>query len=222
MLKDKIQAQSIFIGESIKAALQRLSATSGRILFVVDDEDRVLGTITDGDIRRGIIGNLELSESINKIMQTKFTFLASGDPDLKNRAKQLMLRRKVEQIPVLDKEGRIIDLIMLLELLDAKPNLNLFESKFDNEVIVMAGGKGVRLDPFTRILPKPLIPLKDKPIIEHIMIRFLRNGFDRFKIIVNYKKDMIKIFFSDTDFQYNIELIEEDEYLGTAGGIGFA
>jgi NDP-sugar pyrophosphorylase family protein len=83
----------------------------------------------------------------------------------------------------------------------------------------MAGGKGTRLDPFTKIIPKPLIPLKDKPIIEHIMDRYFSRGFNRFVVIVNYKKEMIKLYFAENNLPYSIEFVEEPDYYGTAGGL---
>jgi NDP-sugar pyrophosphorylase family protein len=89
----------------------------------------------------------------------------------------------------------------------------------DVPVIIMAGGKGTRLDPFTKILPKPLIPFQDKPIIEHIMDRFYASGFSRFMLIVNYKKEIIKMYFAENALPYEIQFIEEDDYYGTAGGL---
>jgi NDP-sugar pyrophosphorylase family protein len=126
----------------------------------------------------------------------------------------------IEQIPVLDGGGKVADVLLWLDFLtEEKPTAERSRIIFDNPVIIMAGGRGTRLDPFTKILPKPLIPLCDKPVIENIMNRFNDNGFSRFYIIVNFKKEMIKAYFAESSLPYSITFIEEDDFYGTAGGM---
>lgn len=111
------------------------------------------------------------------------------------------------------------DIIARSDYLDPKGKEYGCEYFPQHKIVIMAGGKGTRLDPFTKIIPKPLIPLKDKPIIEHIMDRYYSRGFNQFVILVNYKKEMIKLYFTENKLPYNIEFIEECDYYGTAGGL---
>lgn len=130
-----------------------------------------------------------------------------------------MADRKIEQIPVLDSEGVIVDVILWTDVLGTPKSPEKRES-YSNQIVIMAGGKGTRLDPFTRILPKPLIPVGNKPVIEHIMTSFYRRGFDRFIYTLNYKKEYLKLFLRENDFSYSIDWVEEKDYLGTAGSLG--
>lgn len=218
MEKARLESLLVFIDTSIKDAMQRLNETAGKILFVVDENKRLLGTITDGDIRRGIINGKEFVDSVVNVMNKVFTAAADDNPNILEYAKQAMLKRKIEQIPVLDNKGRIIDLILWSDILDEKTNIIKPELK-PNQIVIMAGGRGTRLDPFTKIFPKPLIPLGNKTIIELIMERFYKYGFYKFIYTLNYKKEYIKLFLSESDFPYSIEWVEEPEFLGTAGSL---
>lgn len=217
---DKTKLQSLLISPdtTLKQAMQKLNETAEKILFVVDENNRLLGTITDGDIRRGIINGKQLTIPVVEIMTRKFISVISDSPDLQNRAKELMQKNLIEQIPVINELGIIGDVISWVSYL-ADKGKDVEQSLLENTVVIMAGGKGTRLDPFTKILPKPLIPLGNKPIIEHIMDHFYKNGFSRFILILNYKKEMIKMYFSENHCPYNIEFVDEKNYLGTAGGL---
>lgn len=205
---------------TIKDAIQRLTETAQKILFVTDGEQRLLGTLTDGDIRRTIIEGLVLTTPVDAVMKRNFISIATDTPDIALNARQLMQKYAVEQIPIVNPDGLIVDVMLWIDFLsDQKPVAVKKTASLENPVVIMAGGKGTRLDPFTRILPKPLIPLGDKPIIENIMNRFYHNGFSRFIMIVNYKKEMIKAYFGDNSLPYNIMFVEEEEFYGTAGGL---
>ena len=205
---------------TLKQAMQQLSETAQRILFAADDQGRLVGTITDGDIRRGIIAGMPITTPVAHVMKTEYLAVRMDAPDLRQQAKKLMQRYKIEQIPVIRSNGTIVDVILWIEYLTSD-DTDTVEPKpvLQTPVVIMAGGKGTRLDPFTKILPKPLIPLDGKPIIEHIMDRFYRCGFADFSLIVNYKKEMIKLYFSENRLPYTITIIEEPEYCGTAGGL---
>lgn len=220
MIMDALKLKFLLIkGETtIKEAMKKLSETAEKILFVIDRENRLVGVVTDGDIRRGIVGDCQLTTPVKNIMKRNFIFLNTGCPDLYIRAKELMQKHRIERIPVVNDEGLLEDVIAWIDYLDGETR-NPEPTLQRNKVIIMAGGKGTRLDPFTKIIPKPLIPLGDKPIIEHIMGLFYKNGFHTFLLLVNYKKEMIKMYFSETRLPYTIELIEEHDYLGTAGGL---
>lgn len=220
MDKHKIKLSFISADSSIKQAINKLNETGHRILFVTDQEERLTGTVTDGDIRRGIVNGIQLIDPVSGIMNTKFLSIKADAPDKAEAARLLMHKYLINHIPVIDAQGKIVDVISWLDCLnpETSPQHKTVE-KFEHTVVIMAGGKGTRLDPFTKILPKPLVPIKDKPIIEHIMDRFFANGFSRFILIINYKKEMIKSYFSDNTLPYEIELVEEQRYCGTAGGL---
>jgi dTDP-glucose pyrophosphorylase/CBS domain-containing protein len=220
MEKEKIKSLFIAPHNTIKEAIQRLNDTARKILFITDDKERLLGTLSDGDIRRGIIKGLALTVHVESVMNHKFISLAANSPNLTEQARRLMQQYGIEQIPVVNKDGIVVDVVVWIDFLgDERQKTVRTIKKLDNTIVIMAGGKGTRLDPFTKILPKPLIPLGDKPIIEVIMDRFFENGFSHFTLIVNYKKEMIKAYFSENILPYKITFVEEDEYYGTAGGI---
>ena len=217
---DKTKLKSLLIPRdtTIKQAMQKLNTNAEKILFVVDEEVKLLGTITDGDIRRGLINGLEFNNEVEKIMHQGFIAVRSDTPEVDDHVKQLMIKNKIEQVPVLDDKKRIVDVILWIDVLgERKPP----ESKklHQNYVVIMAGGKGSRLDPFTKILPKPLIPINNKPVIEIIMERFYQCGFHKFIYTLNYKKEYIKLFLRENKFPYIIDWVEEDDFLGTAGSL---
>lgn len=215
----KLHALLIGVDTTLKHAMQRLSETGGRILFVTDKHGKLLGTVTDGDIRRGIINGIPLTTTVQGVMKTSFISIPANYPEIHEKARELMQQHLIERIPVVDDDGVISDVILWIDYLGPKSGHEETRTSLRIPVIIMAGGKGTRLDPFTKILPKPLIPLGNKPIIEHIMDRFYKYGFFEFIVIVNYKKEIIKSYFSENTLPYDIELVEEHEYYGTAGGL---
>ena len=218
MDKDKLKSLLISTDSTIKQAMQKLSETAEKIVFVVGAGDKLLGTITDGDIRRGIIKGTELTVPVREIMKEKFISITDSGPNTIKKAKKLMQLHQIGELPVLDGKGVITDVIFWIDLLSYKAPLQT-QILRENPVVIMAGGKGTRLDPFTKILPKPLIPLGEKPIIEHIMDHFYKNGFYRFILILNYKKEMIKVYFSENKLPYKLKFVEEPQFCGTAGGL---
>lgn len=216
---EKWKSLLIPVNTTIKQAMHKLNDTGEKILFIIDENRKLLGTVTDGDIRRGITNGLSLTSAVKEIMKVKFISINTNFPDIHKKARELMQQNTIEYVPIVNNQGEITDAISWI---DYFYNESLSQDTVDflqNPVIIMAGGKGTRLDPFTKILPKPLIPLGDKPIIEHIMGRFQKRGLNKFKIIINYKKEMIKIYFSDNNLKYDIEFTEEKDYYGTAGGL---
>ncbi len=214
--------RSLIIGPAttIKEAMQKLNDTGRKILFVADQQEKLIGTLSDGDIRRGIIGGTSMTSPVASIMHSDFISLRSDSPDIHNKARWLMQQHFIEQVPILDDDGAIVDILFWIDFLsEAVSSSSQPHQVINTPVVIMAGGKGTRLDPFTKILPKPLIPLGDKPIIESIMDRYHENGFYRFTLVINYKKEMIKAYFSDKKVPYELNFVEEEEYLGTAGGL---
>ncbi|ORX24522.1 nucleotidyl transferase [Thermoanaerobacterium sp. PSU-2] len=211
------KVKSVVISDKciIKNAIKQLNENRLQILLVVDDDDRFVGTVTDGDIRRAILDNVSLEQPVSTIMNKKPKYVYRGQEEV---AKELMIKYKIKTIPVIDNEKRVIDLILMEEFIGVKCEY----SKKNNSVFIMAGGKGTRLDPFTKILPKPLIPIGDKPIIEIIMKNFKNYGFNDFIISLNYKAEIIKLYFAENPDGYNIDFVHEKEFLGTAGSLRLA
>lgn len=209
--------KSVLIKEEslIKEAIKQLNENTLQILLVIDDNYRLIGTVTDGDIRRAILNNISFDEPVGKIMNRVPKFVYIGEEE---NAKELMIKHRIKTIPVLDRERRVVDLILMEKFLETKYEY----SEKPNYVFIMAGGKGTRLDPFTKILPKPLIPIGDTPIIKVIVKNFKKYGFNNFLISVNYKAEIIKLYFSENPDGYNINFIHEKDFLGTAGSLRLA
>jgi dTDP-glucose pyrophosphorylase/predicted transcriptional regulator len=199
---------------SVTNALKRMDEAGQKILFVADNDSRLLGTVTDGDIRRWILRGKSLNEKIWKAMNSSPHSLREGFSA--GDAKQLMLEHKIESLPVLDAQDRVIGMVSWLDL---------FETKFQRHrnistpVVIMAGGKGSRLAPFTSVLPKPLMPVGEKPIIEVIINRFDEAGCKEFYLSVNYKANIIKAYFDDFSKNYRIHYVQEKKPLGTVGSL---
>lgn len=214
-MKDKVKSAIINEDCLIKDAIKQLNENRLQILIVVDCHNKLIGTVTDGDIRRAILNNISLNEQVTRIMNRtpKFVYI-----DEEENAEELMVKHRIKTVPVIDRDKKIVDLIFIEDFLGTKYEY----SKKPNCVFIMAGGKGTRLDPFTKILPKPLIPIGDKPIIEVIMKNFKKYGFNDFIISINYKAEIIKLYFSENPDGYNIGFVHEKEFLGTAGSLKLA
>ena len=198
----------------LREALKQMDKAALQVLIVVDDEDKLLGIITDGDARRAIMNGIDFKEPVSSIM-TKNP-IAMPYSDDKNEALKLMKKYVLRHIPVIDKENKVIGLVLWRDFLnDGKV---AYSSK-DTLVVIMAGGEGARLDPFTKILPKPLIPVGEKPIIELIMDNFRKHGFNKFLISLNYRAEMIKMYFSENPNNYQIDYVQEKKFLGTVGSL---
>ncbi|NDD30443.1 MAG: CBS domain-containing protein [Proteobacteria bacterium] len=203
-------------GKSVKDALKKLDKTSEKVLVVVDGDHRLLGTLSDGDIRRHLLKGRSLDDSINGVYHRNPVVLTRPDASYE-RAQELMLARKIGLIPVLDEDRKVVELLTWNQVF-SKPQKRRWET-IDLPVVIMAGGKGTRLEPFTKVFPKPLIPLGDKPIIEVIIDEFREHGLKRFYVTVNYKAEMIEAYFKCLPRDYEITFIRESEYLGTAGAL---
>ncbi|WP_343044127.1 nucleotidyltransferase family protein [Marinifaba aquimaris] len=204
--------KNIVVNRSIPiiSAMEILDKQSLRIILVLDGDGNLLGTLTDGDIRRAILNNISLETSVDKIMNAKPTTVNKGT-NLK-KIKRIMQERDLLQIPVLEK-GRLVDLVSLKDLL--KPVKQL------NPVLLMAGGFGRRLGDLTKTCPKPMLKIGSKPIMETILESFVEAGFVNFYISVHYLPEVIRDYFGNGEqWGINITYIEEPKPLGTAGGLG--
>lgn len=202
---------------SIKQAMKQMDRAGRKTLFVVDSDSKLFGALTDGDIRRWLLNQGSLEEKVIEIINKTPKF---ADEDYnKEEVQTLMLKEKIECIPVIDNSQQVCKILLWEDMLGSKitkPN-----QQINIPIVIMAGGQGRRLDPFTRILPKPLIPIGENPIIRIIMNKFNEYGIKDFYVSVNHKSKMIKAYFEDVDIDYNITFIEEEKPLGTAGCLSF-
>ena len=201
----------------IVEALEVLDKTAKRCLLVVDSKNKLIGTLTDGDIRRAILKGIHFNESIVKVYFRSPTALTVNKYS-KNEALKIMKEASLEFLPIVDKDNYLVDILNLRDISKSKTKL---KKELDNPVVIMAGGRGTRLEPFTSVLPKPLVPVHDKPIVEHIIENFISCGAKSFFMTVNYKSKILKAYFEELDPDYQVKFLEEEEPLGTAGSLFF-
>lgn len=202
---------------TVKNALRQMDVAGKKILFVVDRDRRLLGSLTDGDIRRWILREGSLQEPIDGVYNRQPRRVKLGE-DLAT-IKELMVSGRIEAVPIVDGAGALTDVMMWNDLFadEARPH-----NRLGIPVLIMAGGKGMRLDPLTRILPKPLIPVGEHPMVELVMDQFSACGCDEFFLTVNYKGKLIESYFEHAESRYRVELVWEDTFLGTAGSLRLA
>lgn len=195
---------------SISEAMQQIEGNQYGILFLVDDMDVLIGCITDGDIRRYLLAGGKMTGNVMDAANLEPRIARTID-----EAKHLYHKKNYIVIPVVDGKGTITDLYA-----GESRELNLKQhNPLNIPVVINAGGRGTRLDPFTRVLPKPLIPVGELPIIELIMKEYQSYSCNDFHIIVNYKRDLMKVYFADNERHYDITWYDEEKPLGTGGGL---
>jgi len=195
----------------LEEAISVLDKGGLRVALIADENNRLMGTLTDGDIRRALLSHTSLSVRVKDVMCPK-PYTASSDW-AKEKILAVMERCELLQIPVLDSEGRIVGLETLHGLLEKK--------LVDNPVFIMAGGFGTRLRPLTNNCPKPLLKVGDKPILQLILESLIAEGFHRFFISTHYLPEMIRAHFGDgSSWGVDIEYVHEEDPLGTGGALG--
>jgi dTDP-glucose pyrophosphorylase len=195
---------------TLREAIRNLDESALQIILVVTEEDVLLGTLTDGDIRRGLLRGLDMSCAIDSLMTREPLMVPEGIPP--KAVAQLMQMNKIHQLPVVDHRHRVVGLRVWYELQTTSQRPNL--------MVIMAGGLGARLRPYTEDCPKPLLPVSGKPMMEHIIERAKAEGFHRFVMAINYLGQMIEQHFGDGGrWQVEIEYLREKSPLGTAGAI---
>jgi UTP-glucose-1-phosphate uridylyltransferase len=200
---------------SLIEALKQMDQVGCKLLIVM--HRRVFeGLISIGDIQRSIIQNCELSTSVSNILRTDF--IIGHVEENEDTIKEKMYRIRAEFMPILNDNKDVIDVVFWDDIIKSEKLPPSY--KINVPVVIMAGGKGTRLKPITNVLPKPLIPIGNKTIVEHIMDRFIHVGCTNFHFSVNFKSDMIKYYFSSLgEKSYEIDFFEEDKPLGTAGSL---
>jgi len=195
-------------------AMKLMDEIKVKTLFVLNGED-FEGIITLGDIQRAIINNVSLKDDVGSILNKKkiYGYLTEGEDVIKDK----MRRMRAEVMPILDEKGELVDVWFWSDLFE-KSDLTERE-KINLPVVIMAGGKGTRLKPITNVIPKPLVPIGDKTILETIMDQFEEIGCTKFYMSVNYKADMMKYYLGQLDHKYDIEFFQEEKPLGTIGSV---
>ncbi|WP_041960444.1 nucleotidyltransferase family protein [Sulfurospirillum arsenophilum] len=195
---------------TIKQALGIIDKSSKQILLVIDENEKLIGTLNDGDIRRGLLGGISLEDEIEKIYFKNPTVASINDT--KESIIRLAASKKIHQIPLVDSDGKLVGLDILDELIGKK--------KKPNKVILMVGGLGTRLRPLTENTPKPMLMVGHKPILQTIVEKFAEYGFVDIVMCVNYKSNIIQEYFGDGSlFGVNIEYVFEEKRMGTAGAL---
>lgn len=210
MINENIKKFLISKNVKVKEAMKMLSDYGCKILFIHDDY-KLKASLTDGDIRRYILSSGDIESTVDKAANFNPKYLINAS---KREAKKYLNEHQIDALPVVNDGLEIIDIYFTnYKFRDSKNN------KINIPVAMMAGGKGTRLYPFTKVLPKPLIPVGDVPIAERIINRFYEEGCNDFYLIVNHMKNMIKSYFNEIDKPYNVNFVDEEEPLGTGGGL---
>ncbi len=202
----------------IREAIKRIDQGAQGIALVTDDEMRLIGTVTDGDIRRAILAGKDLETPVSELLAERVnspypkpvTAPIGTEP---SELLRLMKEHIVQQVPIIDNDGIMVDLVSMEDLLPGRD--------LPVQAVIMAGGYGMRLRPLTEDLPKPMLPLGDRPIMERIIEQLRDTGINRVSVTTNYLGEKIKTHFgSGQDFGVEINYVEEDRPLGTAGSLG--
>lgn len=197
---------------SLLEALSRICelAPEPLVLFVVDDQNRMVGTLTDGDSRRALITGASVNDKIERIMHRNFNYMkVEGLDDVKELKRQKELKMKL--VPVLDKDRHIVEVI----------NLEKYKTRLPIDAVLMAGGKGERLRPLTEKTPKPLLPVGGKAIIDHNIDRLINYGVKNITVTVNYLGEQLEQHFAEPRGDVCVQTVREPKFLGTIGSIKF-
>lgn len=211
---NKIRSRIIAPTATLLSALKLMDSTGAKTLFVYSDL-HFCGILTLGDIQRAIIKNISLTKEIESILDKNKIYGYVTESPLAIQEK--MRRLRAEVMPILDEQENLVDVMFWRDLFqtseaDVRENIDL-------PVVIMAGGKGTRLKPITNVIPKPLVPIGDKTILETILDQFEEIGCKKFYMSVNYKADIIKYYLGQLDHKYDIEFFQEDKPLGTIGSV---
>jgi dTDP-glucose pyrophosphorylase/predicted transcriptional regulator len=201
---------SIQSDATIRAALEAIDRNAKGVALVLDVDTKLLGVLTDGDIRRALLQNASLDDSVSPWISTNY--FSVGQDVGRAEVLDLMQARLIDQVPVVDEAGRVVGLHLLHDIIGGR-NLN-------NAAVIMAGGKGMRLRPITEHLPKPMIKVAGRPILERLVLHLVSYGITRIYLAVNYMGHVIEDHFGDgSRFGCSIEYLREEEPLGTGGSL---
>ena len=198
------------VESTVRDAISSLDSSGLQVVIVVGLDSIVLGMITDGDIRRGFMRGHDLDARVENIMATSPIVVDITTP--RHEAVRLMIKHKIHHMPVVDGKSRLVDMYLLGDV--------YAKVEFNNTVVIMAGGFGKRLMPHTKDCPKPMLPINGKPMLEHILVRAIEQGFSNFVISVFYLPHVIKDYFKNGEaWNVTISYVQEESPLGTAGAL---
>lgn len=198
--------------ETLLQALRRINdlQTGPLVLFVLDDDKRMIGTLTDGDSRRALISGATVDTFVKNVAHASFNFIRSGEGDLVQELKK-QKELKMKLVPVLDQQNHIVDII----------DLEQFKTQLPIDAVLMAGGKGERLRPLTEKTPKPLLKVGDKAIIDHNIDRLIDYGVKNISVTVNYLREQLEEHYAAPHQGVQVQTVREPKFLGTIGSIKF-
>lgn len=202
-------------GFTVREAIRKMDEGGLGFICVVDALGHVIGVVSDGDFRRAVLKGLSLDSAVSAIMNRQFQSLKVGFTEA--QALDLVMNTVAQHIPVLD-HGELVGLVNVEDFLP-KGRSRHYKENCLIPLVVMAGGQGTRLAPFTNILPKPLMPLGEKPVIEHILYEFASFGIQHVIVSINHKAKIIKAYFEESTVPYDVRFVMEDKPLGTAGAL---
>lgn len=214
MNEELVKKRSISPSASLLAAMKQMDEVKVKVLFVFN-EGKFEGLLTIGDIQRAIIKNIPLGEQIGRILN-KNKIYASVD-DTEEEIKEKMHQIWADCMPVINHDGSLYDIVFWKDV--SRKEVSAERTPINLPVVIMAGGKGTRLKPITNVIPKPLVPIGEKTILETILDQFESIGCTKFYMSVNYKADMMKYYLGQLPHQYDIEFFQEEKPLGTIGSV---
>lgn len=202
---------------TIKDSLKLIDENCEGLLFIVDNSNKLLGALSDGDIRRALISGKSLQDTIIGIFNQKPYFVYRSEYKEEN-IKKIMIQERYEVIPILNDDNSLLGYVTWDDILSGE-KLEKIYKKLDIPVVIMAGGKGTRMAPFTNVLPKPLIPIGEKTILEVIIEQFRKHQINDYYFTINFKGSMIKAYFDGLERSYKVNYLQETDFFGTAGSL---
>ncbi len=203
--------------ETIKKAIIKIKKNATRTVVVVNDKNLLLGTLTEGDIQKALLKNVKIGSSIKPLYNNSPKKININNIDL-DKISKIFVKGQYGALPVVDSKNIVQKVITWPQIFNTKK----VKLKLKNiDVVIMAGGKGERLKPYTEILPKPLIPINSKPMLEHIIDNFTYFNFKKFHLVLNHQAELIKSYFRSKKNNFKLNYVKEPKTLGTAGGIYF-
>lgn len=214
-MDDRIKKLTVDSSESILSAMKQMDSIHHKLLIVTKG-GKFYSMVSIGDVQRAIIKGVSINGQLNDILRENNITIASDKDDI-GTIKSLMREKRIEFMPIIGENAEIKDIIFWRDLFEDKEDSD--RPKIHLPVVIMAGGKGTRLKPLTNVIPKPLIPVGDRAIIQEIMDQFESIGCSKFYISVNYKVEMMKFYLSQLEHHYDVEFFQEDKPLGTIGSV---
>jgi len=216
--KEKLDQLTVSPNVSIKDAIKQLDKAHEGIILAVNDDYKIEGIFTDPDFRRVALSDTSLDSSLSKVLNRNFVSLYEKEFTIE-KAKETLKENAIFHLPILNEEDQVIDVVFETDFFRERNLSDPGQQNLSVPTVIMAGGEGKRLDPFTRVLPKPLIPIGETPVIERIIHNFQKSGSNKFYISIYYRAKTMKAYFEENLPDLNVNFIEEEKPLGTGGAL---